>query len=65
MPELDSKSFKRYTALRDAVLELLDRGWLGGEAHFSIDITDDKGRVEGSLKGGDTFRTKKMDNGEE
>ena len=60
MPEVDNKSFKRYIALRNAVLELLDRSWLGGEGHFSVDITDDKGRVEGSLKGGDTFRTKKL-----
>ena len=60
MPELDNKSFKRLAALRRAINDLLDKSWLGGEGHFSVDITDEKGQVEGALKGGDTFRTKKL-----
>ncbi len=60
MAEIDNKSFKRYTALRGALLELLDKCWLAGEGKFEVNIIDDKGATEGSIKGGDTFRTKKI-----
>jgi len=60
MPELDNKSFKRYAACRKAMNELLDKCWLAGEGKFEVSITDDKGATEGSIKGGDTFRTKKI-----
>lgn len=65
MAEQEDKIFRRYIALRNAVLEYLDRSWLAKEGHFEVNVTDERGKVEGSIKGGDTFRTKKVENGEE
>jgi len=65
MSEQDKKNLKRYTLFLQAVIEYTQKCWLAGEGKFEVNITDDKGKVEGAIKGGDTFRTKKLENDDE
>ena len=61
MPEQNNKQFKKYTTFLQAVIEYTKKCWLAGEGKFEVVISDERGTVDGAIKGGDTFRTKKLD----
>lgn len=64
MPEQD-KNLKKYTAFLKAVIEYTEKCWCAGEGRFEVIISDERGKVDGAIKGGDTFRTKKIEDDNE
>lgn len=65
MAEKNNKQLKKYTTFLQAVIEYTKKCWLAGEGKFEVVITDERGEVDGALKGGETFRTKKIGDDDE
>ncbi len=65
MAEQNNKQLKKYTAFLQAVIDITQKCWLAGEGKFEVIITDERGKVDGAIKGGETFRTKKIGDDDE
>lgn len=65
MPEQDNKNIKDYFTFIKAVFSLATKCWTNGEGKFEVSVSDEKGDVEGALKGGPTWRSKKAGDDEE
>ncbi len=63
MPEQDS--IKDYYTFIRAVFEYATRCWQNQEGRFEVSVSDDKGKVQGYIKGGHHWRSDKAGDGEE
>ena len=52
-------SISDYYKFLIAVIEFTTRCWKTGEGKFEVSVSDDKGRVQGYIKGGHHWRSDK------
>lgn len=64
MKKEEHKAITDYFKYIREVFDLATRCWVSGEGRAEISVSDNKGHTEASLKGGPTWRSSKVENGE-
>ena len=64
MDKEQSKAIGNFYCFITAVFEYAVRCWQRGEGKFEVSITDDKGKVQGKITGGHSWRSSKLEDEE-